>query len=318
MQLDPRVKQAQRELRSIAGKPAKTPAGWRAQAAEVDEYLAAHLMLPAPANVARHDVEVDVPGQEAFRVRIYTPPGRRMRGALLSFYGGAFRQGSVDFPSVDSLNRTRANDADIVIVAPDYAQAPEHRYPEAVEQGHAALEWLHANARSLDVAPSRIAISGTSAGGNIAAAVTLMNRDRNEIPLLFQLLEVPVLDLTGEHFDRRVAWRLGLPPFLVAPHLRRIARAYLGDSRRAHEPYASPLLAHDLSGLPTAHIFTAEYDLMRGDGEAYAARLRDAMNEAHARRFSGQSHESSLFTALFPGAREWQAAVSAILESMNA
>ncbi|MDR2566538.1 MAG: alpha/beta hydrolase [Bifidobacteriaceae bacterium] len=318
MPIDPVARRARRAARRLVGRPARDPAGWRAQAFAVDQRLTRRLMEPAPAGVQAEDVTAPVPGGQPVRLRVYSPspPGERRRPAILTFFGGGFRQGGLDFASVDLTNRRRAQDADAVIVAVDYALAPEHPFPEAVEQGHAALQWLHGNASSIGADPDRGGVAGASSGGTIAAAVTLMNRDRDQIPLRLQLLEVPALDLTGGHIDRRLAWRLGAPPFLVARGLRQLAGQYLGGAS-AREPYASPLLAPDLSGLPSAHVLTAEFDLLRGDGEAYAIRLREAGVPVQSRRFEGQTHESSFYTAAMAGARAWQAEVRSALRTLT-
>ena len=100
-----------------------------------------------------------------------------------AFFGGAFRIGGIDYPTTDAAFRRRAVDAGVAIVAVDYALAPEHRYPAQVEQAHAALVWLFEHAEELGVDAGRIGVAGMSAGGGIAAAVTLMNRDRTRLPL---------------------------------------------------------------------------------------------------------------------------------------
>ncbi|MDR0848502.1 MAG: alpha/beta hydrolase, partial [Propionibacteriaceae bacterium] len=160
----------------------------------------------------------------------------------------------------------------------------------------------------------RIAIGGMSSGGNIAAAVALMSRDRGGPALRLQLLEVPALDLTGGHLDLKIGRGLGVPPFLMKIGLKKVGREYLGSDRAAVRlPYASPLLAESLAGLPPTRIMTAEFDVLRGDGEAYAARLREYGVDASATRFIGQTHESSFCTAILPGARHWRANVNAAL-----
>ncbi|MDR0593203.1 MAG: alpha/beta hydrolase [Bifidobacteriaceae bacterium] len=308
MPLDPVIKQAQRAARRVSGKPARDPAGWREQAARVDREVFAPLMQDAPSGVTTRDLSVPAPGRPAVRVRLYTPDGERERGCLVAFFGGAFRQGGLDFASVDRTNKARAVGADAVVAAVDYALAPEHPYPEALEQGLAVVNWLAAG-HAAGIDPARLAVGGTSSGANLAAAVALAGRDRGGPRLRLQLLEVPTLDLTGQHLSRGVAWRMGAPPFLVARGLRAVARDYLGEVARAREPYASPLLADDLSGLPPAHIFTAEHDLLRGDGEAYAARLQAAGVAVDLHRFAGQTHESSFYTRPLKPARLWQEAV---------
>ncbi|MDR2252839.1 MAG: alpha/beta hydrolase [Bifidobacteriaceae bacterium] len=331
MPIDPVAKEARRIARRVAGRPERTPAGWREQAARVNQALAARFMAPAPEEVTTRDVRVPVEGAPPVRVRLYIPPTpatphpqtmpttpHTRRGALLTFFGGAFRQGGLDFPTVDIANRSRAHAAGIVVAAVDYALAPEHAYPVALRQGLAALEWLWRSASSVGIAPERLAIGGASSGANLAAAVALANRDSARAPLRLQLLEVPALDLTGGHLDRAIAWRMGAPPFLVARGLRQIARDYLGDPALAREPLASPLLAPDLAGLPPARIFAAQYDLLRGDAKAYAARLAAAGVDAQLKRFAGQTHESGAFTKASPTAQRWEAGVVAELRALTA
>lgn len=259
--------------------------------------------------------EVPVPGFPSVRVRIYYPDIAETVAvpASLYFFGGAFRIGGIDYPTTDAANRRRAADAGVAIAAVDYALAPEHRFPTQVEQGHAALVWLFENAAGLGIDPTRIGIAGTSAGGCIAAAVALANRDRTALPLRQQFLEVPVVDLTGSHLDLGATRRLGIPTFLVARELRSIARTYLPRRSDAKSPLASPLRAGSLEGLPDAIVVTAEYDPLRGDGEAYVAALREAGVDASATRYLGVTHDTWMYTGALPAARRWHAdAVSAL------
>jgi acetyl esterase len=255
------------------------------------------------------------PTYPAFRIRLYQTDLPAPHGVLLWFFGGAFRQGNLDFPSVDIINRTRAHQAGLTVVGVEYSLSPEQRYPVAISQGHAALIWLNRHATSLGLDPERIAIGGASSGANLAAAVALMNRDLTALPLRLLLLEVPTLDLTGGHLSRGVAWRSGLPPFLVARGLRSIALDYLGDADLADQPYASPLLAPDLTGLPPTHILTAGCDILSGDGVAYARRLTQAGVKAQLHQFAGLGHESSFLTAVSEPAQRWQSEVISILRS---
>lgn len=269
--------------------------------------------------------EVPVPGYPDVRVRIYYPfepslaarVGESPLPAVLAFFGGGFRIGGVDYPTTDAAFRRRAADAQIAIVAVDYALAPEHRYPTPVEQGHAALAWLFEKAAALGIDPGRIGIAGTSAGGNIAAAVTLANRDRGNNPLRFQLLEVPVVDLTGGHIDYAPTRAMGIPSVLTARELRSIAKTYLKDRARAKDPLASPLLAESHADLPPAFVLTAEYDPLRGDGAAYVAALRKAGVEASAVQYLGVTHDVAYFTRVLPAARRWHDEVISILSSLH-
>ncbi|WP_243075879.1 alpha/beta hydrolase [Microbacterium sp. SS28] len=263
---------------------------------------------------------VDVDGFPAVRVRIYHPrePDGHLVPGCLALYGGAFRIGGIDYPSTDAGYRRRAADSGVAIVAVDYALAPEHKFPTQIEQAHAALVWLFAHAASFGINRDRIGIMGTSAGGNIAAAVTLLNRDRSALPLRLQVLEVPVTDLTGAHIDLAATRALGIPSFLARRELRSVVRTYLRKARDARTPYASPLLADSHEGLPPAVVLTAEYDPLRADGAAYAAALRAAGVEASAVQYLGVTHDTPMFTGVLPAARRWHSDIVTALRSLHA
>jgi acetyl esterase/lipase len=262
---------------------------------------------------------VEVPGYPDVRVRIYYPEvvGDTPVPGVLSFFGGAFRIGGIDYPTTDAAFRRRTIDAHVAIVAVDYALAPEHRYPVQAEQGYAALVWLYEHAAELGVDPSRIGVLGISAGGNLAAVVALMNRDRGNLPLRLQLLEVPVVDLTGGHIDLTATRGLGIPRPLAMRELRSVARTYLSSPDLAREPYASPLRAASHQGLPPAVILTAEYDPLRGDGDAYGHALRLAGVDASVVRYQGVTHDVFIFTGVLPAARRWHEDVISALRRLH-
>ncbi|MGZ8803840.1 MAG: alpha/beta hydrolase, partial [Microbacterium sp.] len=263
--------------------------------------------------------EVAVPGHPSVRVRIYYPgaPAASPVPAWLTFFGGAFRIGGIDYPTTDAANRRRAADAGVAMAAVDYALAPEHRFPTQIEQAHAALVWLHHNAADLGIDPDRIGVAGTSAGASIAAALTLANRDRTGLPIRLQLLEVPVTDLTGRHLDLRATRGLGIPRVIVLRELRSVARTYLTHRSDARDPLASPLHAASHASLPPAAILTAEYDPLRGDGVAYAARLRADGVEASAVQYLGVTHDTAIFTGALSAARRWHQDVVGVLSSLH-
>jgi acetyl esterase len=267
--------------------------------------------------ITEHDVPVE--GYPSVRVRIYHPdsdPAGPVPG-WLTFFGGAFRIGGIDYPTTDAANRRRAVDAGVAMVAVDYALAPEHRFPTQIEQAHAALVWLHDNAARLGVDPDRIGVAGTSAGASIAAALTIANRDRRPVPVRLQLLEVPVTDLTGRHLDLRATRALGIPSLIALRELRSVARTYLARASDAKNPLASPLRAGSHAGLPEAVILTAEYDPLRGDGVAYAAKLRAAGVAASAVQYLGVTHDTAIFTGALPAARRWHSDVVATLARLH-
>jgi acetyl esterase len=270
---------------------------------------------PGPG-IATSEHVVPVAGYPDVRVRVYRPSTLaegQPAPACLVFGGGAFRIGGIDYPTADAACRRRADASGVVLIAVDYSLAPEHRYPTQIEQAYAAWEWLHDEAATLGIDPDRVGISGSSAGGNIAAVLTLMNRDRARLPVALQILEVPVTDLTGRFIDLRATYALGIPAFIALRELVSVARTYLGDRSRAHESYASPMRADSLADLPPAVILTAEYDPLRGDGAAYAAKLRRAGVAASATRYLGVTHDTPIFVGALPAARRWEAEVVAAL-----
>jgi acetyl esterase len=261
---------------------------------------------------------VPVAGYPDVRVRIYHPDDTDVPPPVcLAFYGGAFRVGGIDSPTTDAAYRRRAAASGVAIAAADYALAPEHRDPTQVEQGWAAWEWLIAHGAEVGVDASRLAVQGTSAGGCLAAAVTLVNRDRAGHPVRLQILEVPVVDLTGRHIDLRPTWAMGVPAILMRRELRSIQHTYLGDPARAREPYASPLRAPSHAGLPPAVILTAEYDALRRNGSAYATALRRAGVPASAAQYAGVTHDIPIFTGALTAARLWEADVVWALRTLH-
>lgn len=279
---------------------------------------------PGPA-VRTTEHEVPVAGYPSVRVRIYHPDGQaggsgtKPAPVWLTFFGGAFRIGGIDYPTTDAANRRRAADAGVAMAAVDYALAPEHRFPTQIEQAHAALVWLHEHAAELGLDPDRIGVAGTSAGASIAAALTIANRERTRIRirLRLQLLEVPVTDLTGRHLDLRATRALGIPSVIALRELRSVARTYLADRSDARNPLASPLLADSHEGLPEAVILTAEYDPLRGDGIAYGAKLRAAGVDASTVQYLGVTHDTAIFTGALAAARRWHADVVSTLARLH-
>ncbi|PWC06134.1 alpha/beta hydrolase [Mycetocola zhujimingii] len=299
----------------------KTPAWKRRNAQKWDTKLFGRVGIEPP-EVDITDYLVEVSGFPKVRVRVYRPLGTSPTDgpalpAVLAFFGGSFQLGSVEDTSVDAAFRSRTADAGVIHVAVDYALAPEHRYPTQVEQGYAALRWLIEKAEELGIDPERLALNGTSSGGNIAASVALLNRDRLGHPLRLQVLEVPVTDLTGKSIDMAPIREMRIPSFLARRELVQVAEAYLGDRSRASEPYASPARALTHRGLPPAVILTAEYDALRLDGEGYAMILRASGVAASAVRYLGATHEAAMYRKVVPLARRWHTDVVTALRTLH-
>lgn len=251
-----------------------------------------------PLTVVDHEVPLPAGGHVS--VRSYTPAGVKPLAGHLYMHGGAFWLGSVE--EYDELTRWYAAKAGCVVVSVDYSLAPELKYPTQVEECYAALLWMAENVEALGIDPARISVGGTSAGGSLAAAVTLMARDRHGPPIRFQLLEIPATDCGVDHPSmHEFADGYGL----TREEIVEAIDFYLADPSQADEPYASPLRAKDLSGLPPTAILTCEYDPLRDEGEAFGARLREAGVQVAVRRYSGHIHASSYATRLMPSARRY-------------
>ena len=204
-------------------------------------------------------------------VRIYTPATGGPFPALVWFHGGGWYVGSIEM--ADGNARRLAVGADCVVVSVDYRLAPENKFPAAAEDCYAATAWVAKNAGEINADPRRIAVGGDSSGGNLAAVIALMARDRGEPPLVFQLLVYPVIQHkfdTKSYEENAVSYRPTRESMIY------LWKAYLSDVSDAANPYAAPMEAKDLSGLPPALVITAEYDPLRDEGKAYAERLTQA------------------------------------------
>ncbi len=208
--------------------------------------------------------------------------------ALVYFHGGGWVVGDRD--SHDAPCRMLARTAGVRVLSVDYRLAPEHRYPAAADDAHAAFADVHANPGRYGVDAARIAVGGDSAGGNISAACAQRAvREGGPAPA-FQLLIYPVTDSSSQ--DTASYRMFGAGFFLTAADMIWYRGHYFGadEATRALEPTASPLLAPDLAGLAPAHVVTAGFDPLRDEGEAYAAAMREAGVPVTLRRHPGLIH----------------------------
>ena len=218
-------------------------------------------------------------------VRIYTPEGGGPFPALVWFHGGGWVVGDLD--TADATSRHLTVGAGCVVVSVDYRLAPETKFPGPAEDCYAATQWVAQNAPSINVDASRIAVGGDSAGGNLAAVVSLMARDRRGPELALQLMVYPVTE-----------WDFGTASYqqnadgygLTQDTMRWYWDHYLANDADATNPYAAPMRAEDLSGLPAALVITAEFDPLRDEGEAYAHLLEAAGVPTQCTRYDGMTH----------------------------
>jgi acetyl esterase/lipase len=235
--------------------------------------------------------DVFLPGQDGaskLRVRIYRPRNiDRPVPAMLWLHGGGFIFGAPEFDQQNNI--ATARELGILIAAVDYRLSPDHPFPAALDDAYAALTWLHANAAALGVAAGRYAVGGSSAGGGLAAGLTLMAHDRGEPPVALQVLLYPMLD------DRTVL-RTDIDPSDLRMWDTGSNRygwtSYLGTKPGGANisSYAAPARREDLAGLPPAWIGTGTFDLFHDENIAYAQRLTAAAVHCELRVVSGAYH----------------------------
>jgi len=218
-------------------------------------------------------------------LRIYRPLVAEGRGALVYFHGGGWVLG--DLESHDPICRRLSGGAGITVIAVDYRRAPETPFPGPVDDCYAATRWVADNAELLDIDPLQIAVGGDSAGGNLAAAVTLKARDLAWPNIRFQLLLYPVTDArfdTASYRDNATGY------FLTRRSMMWFWDHYVPNESQRMQPLASPLRADSLLALPQALILTAEFDPLRDEGEAYANALDSAGVKVAHTRYPGLIH----------------------------
>jgi len=242
---------------------------------------------PQPVAQVR-DLTVPGPAGE-LPVRLYTPQrapqGTRRSPLVVFFHGGGWVRGSVEI--ADRPCRALANASGCTVASVEYRLAPESKFPAAVEDCYAVVRWLAKHAGELDCDSERVAIAGDSAGGNLAAAVALMARDKGGPSLSYQVLIYPATDARGDYPSRR---ENAEGYFLTTRAMEWYWRHYLSDDASRDNPYASPLRAEDHSNLPPALIVTCEYDPLRDEGEAYGEKLREAGVSVKVSRYEGMIH----------------------------
>jgi acetyl esterase len=259
------------------------------------------MMRPATPDLAVAKVqEKSIPGPAgAIPTRIYTPAGSGPFPIFVYFHGGGWVIG--DLETADSISREFCQRVGCVVVSVDYRLAPEHRFPAAVDDSFAATKWVAENAKALNGDASRLAVGGESAGGNLAAVVSHLARDRNGPAIAYQLLAYPV---TGADFTT-ASYRANADGYLLTlAGMQWFWNTYLPNAAERTNPMATPLNAKNFAKLPRALIMTAEFDPLRDEGEAYANKLKAAGVQVDYVRFDGLIHDflamSRQFSAVKP------------------
>lgn len=255
--------------------------------AELREWFQSVRAMQGPPEEVAHVADLVVKGRDRrMPVRVYRPPAEELLPLVVALHGGWFVFGDRDV--LDQPCRVLANAAPAVVVSVDYALAPEHPHPAGMRDAVDAVEWAASRAAELGGDPARLFLLGESAGAALAASASMALRDRvpGASPVAAQLLVCPPTDpgldtaswveYDGVVLDRRSA--------------RRFWDMFLAGADPAAVPAAAPLRAADLAGLPPAHVFTAEQDPLRDEGEAYAARLSQAGVPTRLTRYDGMPH----------------------------
>ncbi|MFC8781106.1 MULTISPECIES: alpha/beta hydrolase [Streptomyces] len=230
------------------------------------------------------------------RVRIVRPAGATgTLPVIVYLHGAGWVFGNAH--THDRLVRELAVGAGAAVVFPEYDLSPEARYPVAIEQNHAVARWVVAEGAGHGLDAGRIAVAGDSVGGNMAAALTLMAKRRGDVPLVAQVLFYPVTDAS---FDTESYHRFAEGYFLRRDAMQWFWDQYTTDAAERAQITASPLRAtvEQLTGLPPALVVTAEADVLRDEGEAYANKLREAGVPVTAVRYQGAIHDFVMLNAL--------------------
>ncbi len=301
-------------LAAGGGKPLETLAPKDARAVLSGAQASVKLDLPK-ADVSQKTIEAD--GQK-IDLTIVRPAG--VKGTLpvfMFFHGGGWVLG--DYPTHERLIRDLVAGSGAVAVYVNYTPSPEARYPTAINQAYAATKWVAEHGKELGVDGDRLAVAGNSVGGNMAAVVSLMAKDKGTPKIRFQALLWPVTDSS---FNNASYNQFENGHFLTRNMMKWFWDNYTTDPRQRAEIYASPLQAstEQLEGLPPALVQTAEFDVLRDEGEAYARKLDAAGVEVTSVRYNGMIHDFGLLNVLakVPGTRAaMQQAGEAIKEHLK-
>jgi acetyl esterase/lipase len=296
MPLDPLLKAF---LDQLEAQP--QPKLWEMDPPAAREMFAALMQAVGPKDVpigSVSDFTMPGPGGD-IPARSYTPvaAGSEAQPTLVFFHGGGFVIGSIE--THDGLCRMLADFSACRVISVAYRLAPEHRFPAAVDDAFAAVQWIESNAASLGVDANRLAVGGDSAGATLAAAVCQLARDAGGPVLAFQALLFPATQIDATTNSRR---ELAKDVFLDARILTWFFGHYFGPDGNRADPRASPLLAGNLAALPPAYVMLAGYDPLHDEGAAYAEKLRAAGLKVTLDDYPDLTHDFIYLQAVLPQA----------------
>ena len=298
MPLDPHL-QAFMEQTGLLMKPGKAPRRPEELLAELRESVKQTTVAADSTQVSVVQIEnLVIPGPKGdLPVRLYTPEGKGPFPVLM-FFQKSWCAGNLD--THEMMCRSLCSGAGCLVMTVDYRLAPESPFPEALEDCYTATTWMVKNATKLNGDFTRIAVGGESGGGNFAAAIALMSRDRGGPILTFQLLICPAADfrVTTTSWKEFDGYMMNREDFLI------VRDFYAPVEEVRSNPYAAPSLAPNLHALPLALIITAECDPLRDGGELYGQRLIEAGVPATITRYDGMVHSFMHLGALVPQANQ--------------
>ncbi|MFG0215405.1 alpha/beta hydrolase [Brevibacillus porteri] len=243
-------------------------------------------------------------------IRMYTPEGQGPFPLFVYYHGGGWVMG--DLETVDASCRMLAHLSGRIVVSVDYRLAPEHKFPVPVADSYAALKWVSENASSINGSTSDLVVGGDSAGGNLSAVLSLLAKDQNGPAIKAQVLIYPVTDM---RFDSPSYMEFQEGFGLNRDLMLWFSNHYINHEYDKGNPYVAPLSARDLSNLPPAIVITAECDVLRDEGMAYAERLKNAGVRVEAVCEKGLVHGYFTNMAVFP--EQIKATISRITEFLH-
>lgn len=267
-QTDTPVKIIPEEHRKVSDMPV-LPVEQRVQVYSVEERT-----IPTP--------EADIP------IRIYTPEEKAAYPLLLYFHGGAFFSGTLE--SHDEIVRPICKESGYKVISVGYRLAPEHPYPAALIDCYDAVKWAAEHRNELKWDGVNLAVAGDSSGGNLAAAVSLMARDKQEFVITKQVLYYPSLDLDFSELRYPSLVNNAKGYFVESDSLAEYNSFYLLGDVDTNNPLVSPIREQNLKDLPSALVITAEYDPLRDEGELYADNLKKSGVHVETKRYEGATH----------------------------
>ena len=303
VQTDPQMEAVLAKLQSLKPKPIQSLSAAEARdqptiADAVKKVLDGQGQSTAPQPVGKTENRSILGPGGPIPIRIYTPHGMGPFPIVVYYHGGGWVLATID--TYDASARALSNAANAIVVSVEYRKAPEHRFPAAHEDAYAAYGWVRKHGREIYGDPSMVAVAGESAGGNLAGAVSMIARQRNQALPVHQILIYPV---TGSDMNTPSYRKYAQAQPLSKPKMAWFFEKYLNSPADANNPMVALIKAQDLRGLPPTTIITAGIDPLQSDGKYYADRLREAGVPVLYQNYDGVTHGFFGTGAVVPDAK---------------